>query len=394
MSDRQRLLVPDLARGVSLGGIACANATTAWMTDANTAPGSTLGGVTHGSTVDQVLAVLTAMFIHVRGLPMFSTLLGFGFGLVVSSLYRKRYPLPAARGILARRYAILAAFGFAHMFAVFYGDIMAMYGLIGVVLAMLFAVGSTWLRVIAYVPLTLFALTSAAGAAAAYFWGGFAAPELRSVTADLDSLPTYLGENLSAAVQMALASPFAVLELGGLTIIGYIWAREGYLVEVDKHRRILLAWAALAAAIILAVGLPWGLSAIGVLDPQLEEPLAMLNQGVGAFIGPGILAAFALLSHAIRDHSAWVYPFVALGKRSMSGYLAQSFLFIILVMPFGFGLGLEASISGKIALGLLVWVITLVAASLLEAAGRQGPFEWAHRRLSYGPTGRIEPRDG
>lgn len=88
---------------------------------------------------------------------------------------------------------------------------------------------------------------------------------------------------------------------------------------------------------------------------------------------------------------AWTYPFVALGKRSMSGYIAQSVLFIALAMPFSLGLGVESSVTGKTAVGALVWLITLLLACALEAANLPGPFEKVHRRLAYGRAERIEP---
>ncbi|MDK6563178.1 DUF418 domain-containing protein, partial [Escherichia coli] len=57
------------------------------------------------------------------------------------------------------------------------------------------------------------------------------------------------------------------------------------------------------------------------------------------------------------------------------------------------GIGLDTTVTGKLGIGLLVWAITLALAVLLERAGKQGPFEWAHRHLSYGKTGRIEPKN-
>ena len=80
------------------------------------------------------------------------------------------------------------------------------------------------------------------------------------------------------------------------------------------------------------------------------------------------------------------------GKRSMSGYLAQSFLFIAICTPAFLGIGLDASVTGKLIIGFVVWLITLLLAVVLDRAGKQGPFEWAHRHLSYGKTGRIEPK--
>lgn len=378
-----------------------ANAVQAWITTESTgATGETLGGIRPGNGVDSFFAVFATMFIHVRGLPMFSTLLGFGLGLVVASLYRKHYPLPQARKVVARRYLILALFGLVHMFLVFYGDIMFIYGLIGLVLAALFTVSSASLRIIAYSLLLLFALGGSAVAVLMYFVGELELPGLRDSTTQITSVGDYFTSNLVAASSMFASAPFAVLSLGGLTIIGYVWAREGYLVDVDTHRTILLRWVIVAAAIIVLCGLPWGLSAIGVLDPALEQTFATLNESWGPFTGPGILAAFALATNNMQKRAnsstaaapKWAFPLIALGKRSMSGYLAQSFLFIPLVSSFGLGLGMESSITGKLGVGLLVWLITVALAMVLEVTNTQGPFEWAHRHLSYGRTGAIEPR--
>ena len=129
---RPRLIVPDLARGTALLGIAMANAAQGWVindwSEDQSRVGWSVGGVRPDSLIDQIGAVFAAMFIHVRGLPMFSTLLGFGFGLVAASLYRKHYPAKQARRVLYRRYGALALFGVAHMFLLFYGDIMLTYG--------------------------------------------------------------------------------------------------------------------------------------------------------------------------------------------------------------------------------------------------------------------------
>ena len=399
---KQRLLLPDIVRGVSLLGIAAANSVQAWITTSSSgagAPGDTLGGVDPSSGVDAFFAVFSAMFVHVRGLPMFSTLLGFGFGLVVASLYRKHYPLRDARRVLLRRYGTLAALGLIHMLAIFYGDIMLTYGLIGVLMALLFTVSAKWLRLIAYILLGFFAVTGTAGAFAVYFFEPGALPDMRAPTTELLTVGDYFSANFSAAMLMLTSIPFAVGSLAGLSIIGYVWATEGYLVNVDKHRAILRQWVYVAVAITLLLGLPWGLAAIGVIDPGLEEFFWILNQSWGPFTGPGILAAFALATNGMKKRAAeaqaapgWAYPLIALGKRSMSGYLAQSLLFIVLVSPFGFGLGLDANVAGKLGVGLLVWLITLLLASVLEATRTPGPFEWVHRHLAYGRTGAIEPR--
>ncbi|GAA0213249.1 DUF418 domain-containing protein [Corynebacterium riegelii] len=396
-----RLLVPDLARGLALLGIAMANAVQTWMIndiDALDQPGSTLGGVRPGNTLDEIAAVFSAVFLHVRGLPMFSTLLGFGIGLVAASAWRKGYPAADARLMLVRRYGFLALFGIAHMMLVFYGDIMLYYGLIGMLVATMFTASNKALRITAY---SLLLVGAAFGTVAAVAVYGVQAPigvMEQTPTPEMTSLGVYFGENLLGGLGMLINAPFAVFQLGGLVLLGYVWAREGYLINVEQHKRVLVRWTILGAVVAIAIGIPWGLSAAGFIDPQLEQPLFILNLAWGLFTGPAILAALALATNGVQQRinatgqtPAWARPFIALGKRSMSGYLAQSFLFIALVMPFGLGWGVEASISGKLLVGFVVWLITLLLAMVLERVGLPGPFEQLHRRASYGKTKRLEP---
>ncbi|AQQ14611.1 hypothetical protein CGLAU_03135 [Corynebacterium glaucum] len=396
------MIVPDLARGLALAGIAMANATQAWMYngfDDPDVPGSSLGGLREGSATDQFAAVFSALFVHVRGLPMFSTLLGFGIGLIAASLFRKQYPLRDARRVIVRRYGFLALFGLIHMFGLFFGDIMFFYGLIGMLLATMFTLSNTSLRMIAYGVLSLFTLLGTVLAVAVYFFELPIDEALRPSNPELTNIIDYFSANAFAGLFTLIAAPVSVIQLGSLAIIGYIWAREGYLVNVDAHRGMLWRWVIFGSVVAVGTGLPWGLSAIGVINPFTEPAWAVLSQSWGLFTGPAILAAIALATNRIQEQMhanggiapAWTYPFVALGKRSMSGYLAQSFLFIAIAMPFGLGVGLEASISGKLLTGLGIWLITLLLATVMEKAGIPGPFEQVHRRLSYGKTGRLEP---
>ena len=382
-------------------GIAMANAVQTWMInnmDALDQPGSTLGGVRQGNTLDEIAAILSAVFLHVRGLPMFSTLLGFGIGLVAASAWRKGYPAGDARLMLVRRYGFLALFGLVHMLLIFHGDIMLYYGLMGMLVATMFTASNKALRITAYSVLLVSAVFGTVAAVAVYSIQQPIGAMEQTATAEMTSLGVYFSENLLGGLVMLLNAPFAVFQLGGLVLLGYVWAREGYLVNVAQHKGVLVRWTILGAVVALVTGIPWGLSAAGFIDPKLEEPLFMLNLAWGLFTGPAILAALALATNGVQQRinatgqtPAWARPFIALGKRSMSGYLAQSFLFIALVMPFGVGWGVEASISGKLLVGFVVWLITLLLAMVLERAGVPGPFEQLHRRASYGKTKRLEP---
>ncbi|NMB23553.1 MAG: DUF418 domain-containing protein, partial [Corynebacterium sp.] len=136
-AQRNRILSPDIARGIALLGIALANVATAWLPADSSLEANRLGGMITGSAWEQIAVVFSAMFIHVRGLPMFSTMLGYGVGMIVGSLWRRGYPENQARRVLVRRYGFLALFGLVHMVFLFWGDIMFFYGVAGMLLAVM-----------------------------------------------------------------------------------------------------------------------------------------------------------------------------------------------------------------------------------------------------------------
>lgn len=123
----------------------------------------------------------------------------------------------------------------------------------------------------------------------------------------------------------------------------------------------------------------------------------VVNSFAGAFTGPGILAGLALLLQPLQRKlnegapmPGWIVPIVALGKRSMSGYLMQSIIFVLLVYPFTLGIPRDMGTFIQTLIAVGVWLVTLLLAWVLECRDMQGPFEKVHRRLAYGPTMRAE----
>ena len=381
---QQRLVVPDIARGLALLGIAVANAISYWLTPLST----TVTGRHPGTVIDQAATIFAAMFVHVRGLPMFSTLLGFGFGLVAASLARKGYPSGAAKRVLARRYGFLALFGVAHMWLLFSGDIMLTYGLIGVLMALLVNVRSGVLYIISGTILGLSCLVYAL--MAVLFFGS--PLDLMAPTPDASSFAAYFADNQEFAFYMTLSQPLVVIQLGALSLLGFVWARDGVLTDVKAHARTLWVWVGVAVAVVIAIGIPLGLAQLGILPASTATFWLMLNQSFGLLTGPGILAAFALATqHWNQQPPRWTMPIIALGKRSMSGYLLQTFVLLPTAVLISYGWLPSLGEFRPMLLGTAVWLLSVALASALEHFDKQGPFEALHRHLSYGRTGRIEP---
>lgn len=386
----RRYIAPDVARGVALLGIALANVPTAWAVAQGAGYADHFGGVHgQGSRLENLAVMFHAMFVHVRGLPMFTTLLGFGVGLLTLSLWRRGFPVRQARHVLWRRYLALALVGLAHLVLLFFGDIILQYSVTALILIAMVQLRDRALMVIAWVLVGLsVAYFTALAALVAFFPEAMAFDAGVAGPAVAGSYAEYVAANAAFLGVTLSTMPVTAMSLLPLMIIGFVWARRGVLTDVAAHGALLRAWVAVAGAVILLVGLPWGLAAVGVLPGEWEQPLNLFNNGVGMLTGPGILALIALLFRgAAEDVTPATRAFVALGRRSMSGYILQSALLVLLTRPFALGWGPDAGVLGQMGIAAAVWLATLAWALVWDRFGWPGPVEWAHRRLAYGRAG-------
>jgi uncharacterized membrane protein YeiB len=108
----------------------------------------------------------------------------------------------------------------------------------------------------------------------------------------------------------------------------------------------------------------------------------------GLLGGLGYVALFGPIAATWRDvarPSDRSPPAVAaVGKRSLSAYLAQSVIFGPAAVCLGQGLGAFLGSAGAAALAIATWSATVPGCSPLERHGRRGPAEWLLRRLAYG----------
>ncbi len=388
----RRIIAPDIARGLALFGIAWANLSTAWAIAPSSFPGAGYGGVGPAGVLDQITVVASAMLAHVRGLPMFTTLLGFGIGLIALSLARRGFPRREAKKTLARRYGWLAAFGAVHTVLLFFGDIMFLYGALAMVVILLIGRSDRALLITAGIMWSLWTITIVV--AGVLMPAEYLGQDLGEMLPEFTSYLHYVGFNTAWLLQTAATLPFAMLSLLPAMLVGFVAARRGVHLNIDRYRRVLWAAVIVTVAVVVGVGLPSGLVALGLLPAEWASMLMILNQGFGMLTGPGIAAAILLacepLERRVQAGGQLPLPLhmvAALGKRSMSGYLAQSALFLVICLPFTYDFGSEIGAFGQFLLVLAVWAVTLVLAWALELAGRPGPFEQVHRRLSYGREG-------
>lgn len=368
-----RSLAPDLSRGLVLAWIAVANIM-AFLTAR--AYGYRQHIVEH-DVVDRVTSVLVVAVVDGRAYPLFAFLFGYG---VIQLLQRQeaRGIAPAERRrVLRRRSLALLAVGFAHAMLLFPGDILGTYAVLGLVLLLLLR--SPDRRLARIVLWTALAATLVNGAVY-----GFPGTGERQFLWSLDL--TSIGEILALRPLEWLMSPFALLQVVPAALLGVLAARRGILERPGQHLPLLRRVALIGVPVGILGGVPSGLAVVGVLPVEgfaVGAALAMQHSLTGLVGGVGLVAAIAWFS-ARTDAGPVTGALAALGQCSLSGYLALSAVFAVLLSPLGLGFGASLGTTAAAALALATWGATIGLAVVIQRRGRRGPAEALLRRLTYG----------
>ena len=393
----ERALPPDLARGLMLLLIAVAN--TPWYLYGSR-PGVSAVHPQDGSALDRIVQVVIITTVDGRVYPMFAFL--FGYGMV--QLYRRQIdagtPDKVARRILRRRNTWLIIFGFVDAALLWMGDVLAAYGLAGLIMvALFFRRRDRTLLIWAGVGTALLTVAMIFAVVGSFFAAGAEAPgEQPSFFAP--ALAVAGQENYLASIPMRLVV-WAILTpvQGVLTLIIPIvlllafWAaRREILERPGDHLRLLRRVAVTGIAIGWVGGLPHALDHIGVLPvpEQVAWVFSATQPVTGLCAGLGYVAAFGLLGHRILSRaggadqlSTPVRAVVAVGRRSLSCYLAQSVLCAPILSAWGLGLGAVLGSATVALFAIAVWLLTVVGAYALQRSDRRGPAEVLLRRLVY-----------
>ena len=361
------------------------------------------------SPADDVAQFLGGWLVSGKFLSSFALLFGVGAAIIGGRvLSRGRSP----RGLLARRYGWLLVFGLAHMFLLFSGDILFLYGLAGLLLLpFVFLPPRTLLWwaagiVAVYVALMLGfgAMGMAAGAAGVEADGGttgFEAQfeeffgERRDAAIDAYTAGG-LGDQLRArAWEVALFQTSQLLLVPWVTalfLVGFAVGKAGVVGDLAGNRGLLRRTATVGIGVGLVLNLPLGFAGtVGAAagpDAQVDGWL-LLAAPVAQMAGAPLLAAGYLSALALLCQRAGVLrllrPLRDTGRMALTGYVLQS----VLATGFFVWLGYYERLSSAEALAVVagIWAVVLTTCVLWQRRSARGPLEWLWRRLTYGSGG-------
>ena len=385
---------PDVARGFMLLLISLANITF-WTGVARvSAP---------NDAADTAWLWVRTLLVDARSYPLFAMLFGFGLATMVNrriasgtesylqslpgveagreptaqeEAWAREQATVDARRLVRRRGLWMVLFGAAHA-VLFSGDVIAAYGLVAVIFAGWLA-RKHWKRaavlcavvVVACVVITFVieSFMTSQGAASATDMHAGAGESATTLLSYVSHGVTSWAVNLSTTpISLVVPAMFLGARLADTDIIAH----------PERHRRLLTV-VSLGGLGIGAVG------GIGVAQWATGGSLNLwavpLHQVAGMVGACGWLALLALYAGGPRpDGRLTGLRRLAsnVGRRSMTAYLSQTFLFatIFLALPALTGMELHLGEAWAAGIAVAVWLVTVGLCAVLERGGHAGPFE-------------------
>jgi uncharacterized protein len=316
--------------------------------------------------------------------------------LVVGGERARRINRPWVRAHYRRMIALLLM-GTAHAYLLWYGDILFLYAICG----MVFCWCRNWRPGIL---LALGALILSIGSGIAVFQG-VTAPYWDAQTAEeflYDLQPThemieqeiwtYQGpwkrqnENrfvVARYSQSWVNMKWGFWRAGGLMLVGMALFKWGVF-SAARSRRFYLGLIAAA----LLIGFPLVIRGVVGFVRHDFEPFHLMFTGMqfnywgSIFVSLGYVGVVMLVCQAAPG-SAPLRVLVSVGRMALTNYLLETILCTFIFYGHGLGYFGEASRVQQLGVVAGVWIALIVFSNLWLARFRYGPFEWLWRSVTY-----------
>jgi len=372
IAPHDRIEALDAVRGVALFGVLIVNLVTEFRVSIfqQLLPGPS--GVGSDLTVERVIA----LGFQSKAFCLFALLFGVGLAVQFERLSVAGRPLYW----LARRLAVLLAFGLVHLLFIWNGDILTEYALAGFVVLPFVRLPAKAMLLAA---LAFLAAYAAAPALYSITWPSAAA--LRAHVASANQV--YAAGTLAEIWQFSLGELPWLLKLHlavflrtvALFVFGmFLWKAGMLRRQHDFGSEILIAAVIGIAlgAVLTAAEARDALDGLGAPAQALADLApVLLATGYGA-----ALLSFAQLSATRR----LLFAFAPLGRMAFTNYVLQSLILGFIFFGYGLGQFGRMGAAAACALGVALYAAQLVFSKWWLRRYRFGPIEWLWRTLMYG----------
>jgi uncharacterized protein len=368
----QRDTTPDVLRGFALLGILVVNIQFMGLNSSDGARGEWAQGFANGSATFLIAALFAGKFYL-----LFSFLFGYSSNYVIRNDTSNR-----ARWV--KRCFVLIAFGALHFTFLWHGDIIFMYGLLGLLLTFFFfRADSTimiWSRIIFSISTILILLIGALSLIVEFVLEEDLGSSTESNLDEILRNGSFL-ESIPARIELWILSISSGIFLqGGLAfaafLLGVRLARANFLSSpIDKAANSRLMKKG------LVFGLPIQVIAAVILvqneqAPEPSESIYLISLFASIVAAP-LLSMFyvGLIRKLVEEKPHLVLWMKPAGKMSLTIYISQSVITSLIFGPWGLGLFQDLQTWQVFLLAFGIWLLLSYLAAQWLKRFSQGPLE-------------------
>lgn len=398
-----RHAIIDIVRGFALYGVLLANLI--WVALWCGTPSELLETLpTH--ELDEIVDLLVLVFVDSKFYTLFSMLFGLGLAIQLNSAKRRGGSITPT---YLRRLGILFVIGALHTTLIWFGDVLHMYAITGVILL---GLSRFSVKALLRIALVLAILTSLLPALAWQLDLGGKEAELSAAISTEHDDPLYLAMrngSYSDVVDTQVAYLIAGYTNGAIAgdesmltwylnvlwkfLLGFCIGRMGILQNLTKHRaaiRRLFPWA-------LAVGLAGNglcLAFVAVYDvwiPSASSWVSLLNlpYQLGILALSVAYACWLCLLVTRPTCPGWISALAPVGRMALTNYLMHSLFYVAIFYQLGFGAIGKIGATSCLTISLAIFMFQIAFSRWWLNRYRFGPAEWAWRSLTYGSLQRM-----
>ncbi|WP_297093757.1 DUF418 domain-containing protein [uncultured Draconibacterium sp.] len=402
ISKQNRIEYLDLIRGISIFGILIVNLR--WFSLYT--PG--FNGIFTFPEIDHVVRTLQYIFIEGKFYSMFSLLFGWGIAIQIE---RSRKDDASTAAFIRRRLWFMLLLGGIHLFFIWEGDIVFMYGLAGFILVALRNYSNRTLLTTGILlllsPIVLYFLKMQ------FLWlnwpsdilyeAGEKVYQMQGLIDQDTSRTPVLSEtkNIFSIIGITWADApyrFAYLffvsripKVLGAMLIGFVIARTDFYTKAMQHKKKLL-WIFVVGTLVFVP-----LNVVLFLFVKNEEAFyALQSEGLYYTIVYSFtvfpLAIVYMIGLALAFEKPWIHklfkPVLPVGRTAFSNYVGQSLIGIILFYGIGFGWAEQFGPLAWTILAVVIFTGQVIVSSIWLKYFRFGPLEWIWRSFTYA---KIQP---
>jgi uncharacterized protein len=374
-SVNKRKLTPDLARGIMLLFIALAHANQFIFSPEREI-----------TLTDQLTVFIRQVVIDGRAFPLFAILFGYGLHQVWKGQERKGISWKDTKKTFRCRGVWMLVIGFFHA-TLFLADIIGVYGFIALLFASFFLrLSNRNMIIIAVFFLIL------VGVFAPAMPRGFDA--LTMEVTNSATIEDPIEASMTRMFDWLFYTPILSHQVIPGVLMGILVARFQLIDNPQSHKRLLIKTASLGLLLSTVGGVPMALmsSLLWTSYNEVWEVTAKsLHTITGYAGGVGWTALIGLLVIKLeRNSGSFTLAIAALGQRSLSFYLFQSIVFVLLLAPYAGGLGGHIGQLASDVIAVFVWVLSIFVANFMHQRSIRGPFETFLRNRSANKNQKLD----